>query len=140
MAARREHGGGRRGNTNPREEGGEGGREREDRGSTWAVGRRAASGEPGWGRGGRARWGGERSCMWGGGGGLGEGEGDFGGGAAGGWAPLGRAAAPTARVGHGTRAGGGRLGREGGSEQAATGPPSRPKAGEGGRAGPRGRD
>jgi hypothetical protein len=73
--------------------------------------------------------------MWGGGGGLGEGEGDFGGGAAGGWAPLGRAAAPTARIGHGTRAGGGRLGRKGGSEQAAAGPPSRPKAGEGGELG-----
>jgi hypothetical protein len=76
MSARLEHGGGRRGDTKLREEGGEGGRQREDRGSPRAVGRRAASGEPGWGRGGRARWGGERSCARR----LGKGEGDFGGG------------------------------------------------------------
>jgi hypothetical protein len=108
MVARREHGSGRRGDTKPREEGGEGGREREDRGSP-----QAASSEPGWGRGGHARWGGERSCAWS----LGEGEGesDFGWGAAGGWAPPGRVAAmaPTAR------AGGGRLGHGAGCGWAA---------------------
>jgi hypothetical protein len=52
---------------------GRGGREREDQGSPWA-----ASGEPGWGRGGRVRWGGEGSCARGLG--KGEGEADFGGG------------------------------------------------------------
>jgi hypothetical protein len=38
---------------------GAGGREREDRGSPWAVGRWAALGELGWCRGGHTRWGGD---------------------------------------------------------------------------------
>jgi hypothetical protein len=64
--------------------------------------------------------------------GLGEGEGggDFGGG--GRRVPHGRAAAaPTARGERGTRGGARRLGR-GAVGQAAAGPPSRPRAGEGG--------
>jgi hypothetical protein len=83
------------------------------------------------------RWGGERSCARGLG--EGEGEGDFGG-AAGGWAPHGRAAvAPTARAGRDTRAGGGRLGhragprRERGASWAARPRLGRAQGGKGGK-------
>jgi hypothetical protein len=82
------------------------------------------------GRGDRVRWGGEGSCARGLG--KGEGEGDFGGVAAGGQAPHGRAtAAPTARGGAGRAQGRGGW-AAGGAGQAAARPPSRPKAGEGG--------
>jgi hypothetical protein len=111
MATRREHGGGRRGNTKPREEGGGGGRGREDRGSPRMVGRRRRRwARLGWGRGGRARWGGEDRAR--GGLGKGEGEGNFGRQLPGGPHMAGRRRLQPPADGA-ARAGARRLGREG---------------------------
>jgi hypothetical protein len=133
MAARREHGSGHRGGTKPREEGGRGGRGREDRGSPRTVGRRRRRARPRWGRGGRARWGGEDCAR--GGLGKGEGEGNFGG-AASGWAPRGRAAAaPTARGWRGARRGEA-AGPRGARGRPQLGRRAGPRRGRGSRAGP----
>jgi hypothetical protein len=87
--------------------------------------------------GGRTRWGGERSCARGLG--EGEGEGDLGGGVAGGPHLAGRRRRlqPPAQ-GVACAQGEGGWAVRGGSGQATAGPPSRPKAVKGGRAGPPG--
>jgi hypothetical protein len=127
MAAHREHGGGRQGDTKPRGEGARGGGKGR-RGRIGAHRGRANGGRDGMGRRGIVR----------GGLGKGEREGDLGGGGAGRWAPHGSpATAPTARAGRDACAGARRLGRRGrGAGRSWAAEPA--KAGKGGPAGPQG--